>query len=148
MTVRMKRIPTKEGFTVPLPSRGTPGAAGYDLRASLDAPLTIAPGELASVPAGVALETPEGTAAFVFARSGLATKHGVSLSNGVGVVDSDYRGEVRVGLVNLGRDPYTIAPGDRIAQICFLPVALPAVEEASSLTDTARGAGGFGSTGV
>ncbi len=131
-----------------LPTYQTPGAAAMDLAALLDAPLTIAPRDLVSVPTGLAIALPDaGWVALVFARSGLGIKHGVALSNGVGVIDSDYRGEIRVGLTNLSNGPYTIQPGDRVAQLMILPVARAGVLELEELPATARGAGGFGSTG-
>lgn len=130
------------------PVYATPGAAAADLCALLKAPLTLAPGGRAAVPTGLAIQLPGPQfVALVCARSGLAVKHGVTLSNGVGVIDSDYRGEIRVGLVNLGPEPYTIQPGERIAQLMVLPVARPDLAEAEQLDPTARGAGGFGSTG-
>ncbi len=130
------------------PGYATPGAAATDLCALLKAHLTLAPGGRAAVPTGLAIQLPGPQfVALVCARSGLAVKHGVTLSNGVGVIDSDYRGEIRVGLVNLGPEPYTIQPGERIAQLMVLPVARPDLAEAEQLTPTARGAGGFGSTG-
>ena len=130
------------------PAYATPGAAAADLCAVLDAPLTLAPGQRAMVPTGLAIELPDaGCVALVYARSGLAVKHGLTLSNCVGVSDSDYRGEVRVGLINLGGEPYTIAPGERIAQLCIAPVWQAAFVQADELGGTARGAGGFGSTG-
>lgn len=119
-----------------------------DLCACIDAPVTIAPGSLAMIPTGIAIALPQaGCAAFLFARSGLGVKHGITLSNGVGVVDSDYRGEIKVGLCNVGSEPYTIEPGERIAQMVVMPVMLWATQEADSLPETQRGTGGFGSTG-
>lgn len=130
------------------PAYATPGAAAADLCAVLDAPLTLAPMERALVPTGLAIELPDaGCVALLYARSGLAIKHGLTLPNCVGVIDSDYRGEVRVGLINLSSEPYTIAPGERIAQLCIAPVWQAAFVQADALGDTARGAGGFGSTG-
>lgn len=131
-----------------MPAYATPGAAAADLCAVLDAPLTIAPGGRAMVPTGIAIQLPgPGYAALVCARSGLAVKNGVTLSNGVGVIDSDYRGEIQVGLVNLGDAAYTIRPGERVAQLMVLPVEQAAFAETDTLDDTTRGAGGFGSTG-
>lgn len=131
-----------------LPVRSTSGSAGMDLHALLDAPLTIHPGELVSVPTGIAigLPSPE-TVGLVFARSGLAVKHGIALSNGVGVIDSDYTGEIRVGLVNQSAVDYELHPGERIAQLAVLPVCLPDITVVDALEETERGAGGFGSTG-
>ncbi|MDR0884016.1 MAG: dUTP diphosphatase [Oscillospiraceae bacterium] len=131
-----------------LPTRATDGSAGYDLCAVLDAPCTLAPGDHAVIGTGIAIALPSSDcAAFVFARSGLATKHGIAPANAVGVIDSDYRGEIRVGLVNHYDAPYTITPGERIAQLLFLPVLLPALVPVDSLPETERGSGGFGSTG-
>ena len=133
---------------VQLPAYQTPGAAAMDLAALLEEPLTVAPRALVSIPTGLAIALPDaGRVALIFARSGLGIKHGIALSNGVGVIDSDYRGEIRVGLTNLSDIPYTIQPGDRIAQLMVVPVARAAVLELEELPDTARGAGGFGSTG-
>ena len=132
-----------------LPQRATEDSAGMDLCACLSQPLTLAPGDLAKIPTGLAIALPgPECAAFLFARSGLGVKHGICLSNGVGVVDSDYRGEIQVGLCNVGKEPYTISPGERIAQMVILPVwALPLVE-VRELEETSRGEGGFGSTGT
>ena len=130
-----------------LPTYGTAGAAGADLYACVDAPVTIRPGETVFIPTGIALEVPEGCAGLVYARSGLACKRGLAPANKVGVVDSDYRGEIGVGLVNLSGTPYTVAPGDRIAQLAVVPVVRAALTPVEELDETARGAGGFGSTG-
>lgn len=130
------------------PAYATPGAAAADLCAVLDAPLTLEPGQRAMVPTGLAIELPgPDCVALVYARSGLAIKQGVTLSNCVGVIDSDYRGEIKVGLVNLGAAPVTLAPGERVAQLCIAPVWQAAFAPAEELSDTDRGAGGFGSTG-
>lgn len=131
------------------PRRATPGSAAFDLYAVCgEEGVTLPPMGRAVIPTGIAIELPgPETAAFVFARSGLAVRHGLALSNGVGVIDSDYRGEIAVGLVNLSDEPYTVRPGERIAQLAVLPVLLPTLRQAEALTDTPRGAGGFGSTG-
>ena len=131
-----------------LPVRATPGSAGMDLHALLDEPLTLAPGERALVRTGIAigLPSPE-TVGLVFARSGLGIKHGVVPGNCVGVIDSDYRGEIMVGLYNSGESEYTVQPGDRIAQLMVTPVVQADVELVDKLDETERGAGGFGSTG-
>lgn len=143
-TIQIKRL--RENAV--LPKRGSAGAAGMDLCACLEEPLTLEPGDLCKIPTGIAIALPnENCAAFVFARSGLGIKHGVCLSNGVGVVDSDYRGEIQVGLCNLGREAYTVQPGERIAQMVVLPVRLFPLEEVKTLDETERGSGGFGSTG-
>jgi dUTP pyrophosphatase len=123
-------------------------AAGADLRACLDAPAEIAPSETALIRTGLAVEIPEGYAGLVFARSGLAMKRDLAPANKVGVVDSDYRGELMVALHNHGTCPRTVEPGERIAQLVLVPVLRAAFEEAESLGATARGAGGFGSTGT
>lgn len=130
-----------------LPQRQTEGAAGYDLRACVEAPVTLEPGEEYSFPTGLAGEIPQGLVGLIFCRSGLGVKHGVSLPNCVGVIDSDYRGELIVPLRNFGDKPYTVQPGERIAQLVIVPVALPRLEEARELSSTQRGTGGFGSTG-
>ena len=130
-----------------LPTYGTSGAAGADLYACLEAPVTIAPGQTVFVPTGIALEVPAGCAGLVYARSGLACKRGLAPANKVGVVDSDYRGEINVGLHNHGNQPQRIATGERIAQLLITPVLTPAYEEVEDLTDTLRGGAGFGSTG-
>ena len=119
-----------------------------DLTACIDAPVTIAPRQLVTIPTGIAIALPSADyVALIFARSGLGVKHGISLSNGVGVIDSDYRGELKVGLTNLSDEPYTIQPGDRVAQLAILPVVQANVVQVSQLDETGRGAGGFGSTG-
>ncbi len=148
-TIRFRRIATAGGKLPALPAHATAGAAGADLRANLDAPLTVLPHQRVIVPTGLAIELPSAElGAFLFARSGLATKRGLTLSNGVGVIDSDYRGEIGVGMVNLSDDPYVIQPDERIAQLCIMPVYQFEAVEAQELGDTERGAGGFGSTGV
>ena len=130
-----------------LPTYGSAEAAGADLYACIPAPLTIAPGETVFVPTGIALEVPRGCAGLVYARSGLACKRGLAPANKVGVVDSDYRGEITVVLHNHGQAPQTIENGERIAQFVITPVLTPAYELAETLSDTARNQGGFGSTG-
>ena len=130
-----------------VPEYATPGSAGMDLYACVDGEIELAAQEFAVIPTGVAVSLPEGFAALVYARSGLATKHGIALSNGVGVIDSDYRGEIKVGLVNLSKKAYTIMQGDRIAQMVIAPVARAEIVLTDELDDTARGSGGFGSTG-
>lgn len=130
------------------PAYATPGAAAADLCALLDQPLTVQPMQRVLVPTGLAIELPgPDCVALVYARSGLSIKHGLCMANGVGVIDSDYRGELRVPTVNLSDVPYTIQPGERIAQLCIAPVYQAAFVQAESLSDTDRGAGGFGSTG-
>ena len=149
MDLNIKAVSPKIGRAIPYPYYASAGAAAMDLHACLDAPLTIHPGDLVSVPTGIAIALPSAEyMALVFARSGLGVKHGVALSNGVGVIDSDYRGELRVGLTNFSRTPYTIAPGDRIAQLAVVPVVQVRPVPVLDLDETARGSGGFGSTGV
>ena len=129
------------------PAYMTAGAAGMDLASAADGPVTMAPGQRVSVPTGLILEIPAGHEGQVRPRSGLARKHGVTLTNSPGTIDSDYRGEVAVLLVNLGQEPYTIAPGERIAQLVVAPVTQVVLEEGEDLSSTARGSGGFGHTG-
>ena len=130
-----------------LPAYGSAEAAGADLHACLEAPLTIEPGQTVFVPTGIALEVPKHCAGLVYARSGLACKRGLAPANKVGVIDSDYRGEIFVVLFNHGSVAQTIENGERIAQLIITPVLQPAYEMAQDLSDTGRGEGGFGSTG-
>ncbi len=132
-----------------LPFRATRGSAGADLFACIDTDIVVLPQERVLVPTGIAieLESPE-TGAFIFPRSSLSSKFGISLANCVGVVDSDYRGEIKVPVINHSNEPYTIHNGERIAQMVILPVILPTFAEADELTETQRADGGFGSTGV
>ena len=130
-----------------LPAYGTAEAAGADLTACLEAPVTIEAGSTAFIPTGIALEVPVGCAGLVYARSGMACKQGLAPANKVGVIDSDYRGEIMVALHNHSGSARSIEPGQRIAQLLITPVLTPAYEEAATLSDTARDAGGFGSTG-
>ena len=131
-----------------LPRRMSPGASGFDLSACLDAPLCLEPGRWAAVPTGVALEIPPGYEAQVRPRSGLAVRHGVGILNAPGTVDSDYRGEVCVILMNWGGETFTISDGDRIAQLVFAAVVPVRLAWAKNLKATRRGSGGFGHTGV
>ena len=131
-----------------LPTYGSAEAAGADLYACLEAPVTIAPGENAWIPTGLAMEIPRGCAGLIYARSGLACKKGLAPANKVGVIDSDYRGPVTVVLHNHGSESQTISHGERIAQMVIAPVLTPPYEIADDLSDTDRGQGGFGSTGV
>ena len=147
MELKIKAMSPKIGTEIPLPKFATAGAACMDLCACIDAPVTLEAGARALIPTGIAIALPSADyVALVFARSGLGIKQGVCLSNGVGVIDSDYRGEIGVGLVNLGQSAYTVQPGDRIAQLMVTPVVQPTVVQVSALDDTDRGAGGFGST--
>ena len=130
-----------------LPAYGSQEAAGADLYACLDAPVTIEPGETAWIPTGLALEVPKGCAGLVYARSSMGVKRGLAPANKVGVIDSDYRGEIRVVLLNHGKVPQTVEHGERVAQFLITPVLTPAYTEVDELTNTDRGTGGFGSTG-
>lgn len=141
--VRFKRL--RAGAQVP--AYQSEHAAGLDLHACLEAPLTLAPGDIALVPCGFAMAIPHGFEAQVRPRSGLATKHGIGMPNAPGTVDSDYRGEMMVPLVNLGRAAFTVEHGMRVAQMVIAPVARALVREVDELDGTARGHGGFGSTG-
>ncbi len=146
-TLRIQRLPHAEGLA--LPSYETAGSAGMDLRAALaeDAALTLEPGARALIPTGLKMALEPGWEAQVRPRSGLALKHGITCLNTPGTIDSDYRGEVGVILVNLGQEPFVIRRGERIAQIVIAPVAQVSVSEVDTLDETTRGAGGFGSTG-
>lgn len=135
------------GENLPLPSRATPGSAGYDLRAALAEPVTLNPGERALIPCGFCLGIPEGWEVQVRPRSGLAIKHGITLINSPGTIDSDYRGEVIVPLVNLGSAPFTVNRGERIAQMIFARFEAPDLVAVDVLGASVRGVGGFGSTG-
>ena len=130
-----------------LPTYGSAEAAGADLYACLDEAVTIQPGDTAWIPTGIALEVPRGCAGLIYARSSMGVKRGLAPANKVGVIDSDYRGEIRVVLLNHGKTAQTVENGERVAQFLITPVVTPEYEEVSKLTDTCRGAGGFGSTG-
>lgn len=146
--IQVKRLSNKIGGDIPFPRYATEGAAGLDLPACLDAPVVIAPGARIVIPTGLAVQIPSRyIVGLVFPRSGLAVKHGLSLANAVGVIDSDYKGEILVGLINQGDKEYLINPGERVAQIVFMPVFQVKLDETATLEDSARGAGGFGSTG-
>jgi dUTP pyrophosphatase len=145
VAVALQVLPHGDGL--PLPAYATPGSAGVDLVAALDEPLVLRPGARAAVPTGIALALPEGFEAQLRPRSGLALRHGLAVLNSPGTIDADYRGEVRVILANLGSEPVTIARGERIAQLVVAPVSRVAFERVAALPASARGAGGFGSTG-
>lgn len=147
IAVRLQRLP--HGTDLPLPAYETAGSAGMDLRAAVpeDAPVTLAPGGRALVPTGLKIALPPGHEAQVRPRSGLALRHGVTCLNSPGTIDADYRGEVGVILINHGSDPFVVRRGERIAQMVVAPVLQVALVEAEALDETARGAGGFGSTG-
>lgn len=145
LSLRLRRLP--HGQDLPLPAYQSAAAAGMDLLAANDDPLVLQPGARALVPTGIAIALPEGTEAQVRPRSGLAAKHGVTVLNTPGTIDADYRGEIKVILINLGDAPFTVERGSRIAQMVVAPVARAELVEVADLDDTARGAGGFGSTG-
>ena len=144
--VPLKRL--DNGADLALPQYETAGSAGADIRAAVDAPLRLEPGQRALVPAGFAMALPAGYEAQVRPRSGLAVKNGITVLNAPGTIDSDYRGEVRVPLINLGDEAFTIERGMRIAQLVIAPVVQAGFNEVSDLDETERGEGGFGSTGV
>ena len=130
-----------------LPENQTTGSAGYDLAACIEKEVTIKPGQTHMVGSGIAIALPSGYAAFVYARSGLGIKHGIIPANCVGVIDSDYRGEIIVALKNTSAEPFTVTSGDRIAQLVITKCELPKLIQSEQLEETNRGAGGFGSTG-
>ena len=142
-TIRVKKL----HMNAIVPTYGSEEAAGADLYACLEAPVIVAPGESVWIPTGIAMEVPKGCAGLVYARSGLACKKGLAPANKVGVIDSDYRGQVTVVLHNHGSEVQTITHGERIAQMVITPVLTPSYEVAEELSDTGRGQGGFGSTG-
>ena len=145
ITLPVTVLPHGEGLE--LPAYATAGAAGCDLRAAVGEPTTIPPGGRALVPTGIAIAVPEGYEGQVRMRSGLALKQGLILPNAPGTIDSDYRGEIRVIVANIGREPVTISRGDRIAQLVLAPVARARLERVKALPESERGPGGFGSTG-
>lgn len=142
-SIRVKKLSPK----AILPTYGSVEAAGADLYACLEESVTIQPGETVFIPTGIALEVPKGCAGLVYARSSMGVKRGLAPANKVGVIDSDYRGEIKVVLLNHGKVPQTVEHGERVAQFLITPVLTPQYEEVAELTDTDRGAGGFGSTG-
>ena len=146
VSVALKRLP--HNADLPLPAYESAAAAGMDLPAAVEQELTLAPGERALVPTGLAIALPDGYEAQVRPRSGLAARNGITVLNTPGTVDADYRGEVKVILANLGNEDFTIERGMRIAQIVIAPVVQAVWQEADSLPETARGEGGFGSTGT
>ena len=146
MTIPLQRLP--HAGTLPVPSYATGGAAGMDVCAALDQPLTIAPSQIVLVPTGFCMAVPVGFECQVRSRSGLAAKHGIFALNASGTIDSDYRGEVKVILANFSGDPFVIEPGMRIAQLVVAQHATVQWEEVSELGGTERGSGGFGSTGT
>ena len=149
MDLKIKAVSPKIGNDIPLPFYATPGSAAMDLHACVDEAVIIPAGGRKMIPTGLAIALPSPDyVALVYARSGLGIKHGVAPANCVGVIDSDYRGEIMVGLQNSGESDFTIQPGDRIAQLMIAPVVRANLQMVEELDDTARGAGGFGSTGT
>jgi dUTP pyrophosphatase len=148
-SIQVKLIDPRLGGEIPLPAPATPGSAGLDLRACLDAPQVLAPGDSALVPTGFALHIADtGLAAVLLPRSGLGHKHGIVLGNLVGLIDSDYQGQVMVSLWNRGQQDFTIKPGDRIAQMVFVPVVQAEFEVVDEFSASQRASGGFGHTGI
>ena len=146
LPIRITRL--RGAQDLPLPSQATPGSAGFDLHAAVEAAITLEPGARMRIPTGFAIAVPEGYEAQVRPRSGLALRHGIVLPNAPGTIDSDYRGEIQVIVMNAGDTTFQIERGDRIAQIVIAPVVVARWEEVADLDATDRGAGGFGSTGV
>jgi dUTP pyrophosphatase len=145
VAVQVTRLP--HGRALELPAYATPGSAGMDLRAAIDAKVVLEPSGRAAIPTGLAIHLPAGYEAQVRPRSGLALHHGISVLNAPGTIDSDYRGEVKVILANLGTEPFAIEPGDRIAQLVIAPVVQAEWQEVEELSTSDRGAGGFGHSG-
>ena len=149
MQLKIKALSPKIGKEIPLPFYATPGSAAMDLHACIDDSVVIPPNARRVIPTGLAIALPSAEyVALVFARSGLGIKHGIAPANCVGVIDSDYRGEIMVGLQNSGDSDFTIQPGDRIAQMMITPVIQAQIQMVEDLDDTQRGTGGFGSTGT
>ncbi len=149
MELKIKFVPNSKGETVNKPFYATNGSAGMDLSACLDEPVCLKKGEIKLISTGIAISLPSNKyVAYVYARSGLACKKGICLANSVGVIDSDYRGEIKCGLINLGSEDFVINHGDRIAQLIIAPVEIAEINVCETLDDTDRGSGGFGSTGV
>jgi len=144
--IQLKRLPGNED--IPLPQKMSEWAAGFDLHAAVAEPVTLAPGERALIPTGFAMAMPRELEAQIRPRSGLAYKHGITCLNSPGTIDADYRGEVKVLLINHGREPFTIRRGERIAQMVFQVVPQVRIEEVAELSETVRGEGGFGHTGT
>ena len=147
--VEVKLLDPRFGDEWPLPAYATEASAGMDLRAATEAPLTLQPGDAALLPSGIAIHIADpGLCAVVLPRSGLGHRHGIVLGNGTGLIDADYQGPLLISVWNRGREPFTIEPGDRIAQLVVLPIARVALQVVDTFADSARGTGGFGHTGV
>lgn len=149
IAIELKILDPRVGHSIPLPQAATPGSAGMDLRAALHAPLTLAPGDTALVPTGIAIHigNPD-WCALIVPRSGLGHKHGLVMGNLVGVIDADYQGPLMISCWNRGAQSYTIEPGDRIAQLLLVPVSQARLDVVDEFSPSARGTGGFGSTGI
>jgi dUTP pyrophosphatase len=148
-TLEVKVLDARFGSDWPLPAYATEASAGLDLRAALEADLTLQPGDTALVPSGLAIHLADpALCAVVLPRSGLGHKHGIVLGNGTGLIDADYQGPLLISVWNRSRQPFTIAPGDRIAQLVVLPIVRAALQVVDTFADSARGAGGFGHSGV
>jgi dUTP pyrophosphatase len=146
--LKVRILDARVGTEFPLPAYATDGSAGLDLRACLDGPLVLEPGQAQLIPSGLAIHVEDpGLAAVILPRSGLGHKHGIVLGNLVGLIDSDYQGQLMVSCWNRGRQPYTIQPGERIAQLVVVPVVQVALEVVQDFADSKRGAGGFGHSG-
>lgn len=147
-SVQLRTLDPRLGREIPLPEYATDGSAGLDLRACIDRPTAIGPGETALVATGLAIHIADpGYAAMILPRSGLGHRHGIVLGNLVGLIDSDYQGEVLISCWNRGHEPYVVEPGERIAQLVVVPVARARFELVEEFTETSRGTGGFGHTG-
>ncbi|CUU05574.1 deoxyuridine 5'-triphosphate nucleotidohydrolase [Candidatus Kryptobacter tengchongensis] len=146
--IKVKIIRLRQNYDLPLPRYATEGSAGMDLYADLDDEITIKPGEIVLIPTGIAIELPPGYEAQIRPRSGLAINHGITLLNTPGTIDSDYRGEIKIILINLGKKNFTVKRGDRIAQMIISKYAKVEWEETTELNSTKRGSGGFGHTGL
>ncbi|WP_269792359.1 dUTP diphosphatase [Stenotrophomonas sp. Iso1] len=147
--LQVKLLDPRFGDTWPLPAYATEASAGMDLRAAIEAPLTLAPGDAALLPSGIAIHVADpGLCAVVLPRSGLGHRHGIVLGNGTGLIDADYQGPLLISVWNRGRDAFTIEPGDRIAQLVVMPIARVSLQVVDTFVDSVRGTGGFGHTGV
>ena len=147
--LQVQLLDPRFGDEWPLPAYATEASAGLDLRAATEAPMTLQPGDTALLPSGIAIHIADpGLCAVVLPRSGLGHRHGIVLGNGTGLIDADYQGPLLISVWNRGREPFTIEPGDRIAQLVVMPIARVALQVVDTFTDSARGTGGFGHTGV
>lgn len=147
--LQVKLLDPRFGDSWPLPTYATEASAGLDLRAALETELTLAPGDTALIPSGIAIHIADpNLAAVVLPRSGLGHRHGIVLGNGTGLIDADYQGPLLISVWNRGRESFTLQPGDRIAQLVVLPIARVGLQVVDTFTDSARGTGGFGHTGV